>query len=270
MSGRNDPEYAYSNGSELITNRSHYNYKLLKKVSWLNKSEEPIKTRVIEIEDQDEKVFPVPIQNIQIHFTGYKDLCPGKSKGICNFAVQNNTSCNNSFNCVFRASNDYIIRYPDVSRLIKLQRHMHDLDFSLKRLITTKIHHSSKVARMNYMGDKIIRFLLDTYLKNPRLMHDKVWSRLKTYRNKSNVSRSVKNWVEKDIFSKNTSVLPEEVFQCLTNEDNPDRNCNYYSLIMRIIEHVSGMTDRYVSNEYNRLNQSGREIETQDETYFFY
>jgi hypothetical protein len=37
----------------------------------------------------------------------------------------------------------------------------------------------------------------------------------------------------------------------------------------RVIEHIAGMTDRFIANEYNRVNQSGREVEIQDETYLF-
>jgi dGTP triphosphohydrolase len=44
---------------------------------------------------------------------------------------------------------------------------------------------------------------------------------------------------------------------------------DHYIFLRRIGEHIAGMTDRFIANEYNRVNESGREVELQDETYFF-
>jgi dGTP triphosphohydrolase len=210
----------------------------------------------------------VRLDRIKIYFTGYKDLCPGIQKGgTCTYSSKNaSTKCSNS-KCRFWWGKT---KYPDINRLIRFQDHMLDLDMELKNLISNIIHKSSRVARMNYMGEKIIRFLLDSYLKNPRLMHDRVWSRLRIYQEKENVDHAIREWVDKPVSEKENAILPEQVLNCLTDLTRRNKNANHFSLVRRVVEHVAGMTDRYISNEYNRLNQSGRETEKQDETYFFY
>lgn len=253
-----------TNGSYLLD--SKLNYRILQRVCWLNKYEVPGKTRIIGLCDGQSDI-KVRLDKVNIYFTGYKELCPGIRSGTCNFGSQHGQTCYNSKSCTFWTDK---IKYPDINRLITLQDHMYLLDQMLKKLISSKIHHGSRVARMNYMGNKIIRNLLDLYLKDPRLMHDRVWSRLRVYRNMENVSLSLQQWVDRALSDKEKSVLDEEVFKCLTEPDHANRKCNHFTLVRRIIEHVAGMTDRYISNEFNRLNQSGREVEGQDETYFFY
>jgi dGTP triphosphohydrolase len=85
-----------------------------------------------------------------------------------------------------------------------------------------------------------------------------------------NISLAVQGWIERPIDEKEKSSLPESAFRHLTQPIDSNYKNNRFSLVRRIIEHVAGMTDRYISNEYNRINQSGRETELQDETYFFY
>ena len=81
-------------------------------------------------------------------------------------------------------------------------------------------------------------------------------------------------WIKKTILEREKLVVPENVINHLTDESQESNElkwkANRFSLIRRIIEYISGMTDRFLSNEYNRINQSGREVELQDETYFFF
>ena len=58
--------------------------------------------------------------------------------------------------------------------------------------------------------------------------------------------------------------MPETVFEALKASE-----ANILCLFRRIIEHIAGMTDRFITNEYNRLHEAGREVEHHDETYFF-
>ena len=100
-------------------------------------------------------------------------------------------------------------------------------------------------------------------------MHDRVWSRLRVYSEHPKVSSSIYDWTKKSIVDREKEILPRNALKDIIDESNINRMGNRFSLIRRIIEHLAGMTDRFISNEYNRINQSGREVELQDETYFF-
>lgn len=255
-----------TNGSHLKKLEKDKHLHFLTNVCWLNKSEQPGKTRYIRLigGGMDRQVR---IDKVQVYFTGYKELCPGIESGACRHVKRQKVDCMQSKHCQFWSRE---IKYPDTTRLIEFQGHMQLLDSALKRLISERIHASSSVARMNYMGEKIIRTLLDVYFHNPRLMHDRVWSRLRTYPGMTNVSRPLHEWIDKPMREKEGTTLPSKAFKSLTDPNDSNSVCNQFSLAMRIIEHLAGMTDRYISNEYNRLRQSGKEIERQDETYFFY
>lgn len=134
---------------------------------------------------------------------------------------------------------------------------------------------------MNYMGNKVVTELLDLYCKKPRLMHERVWSRLRAYEPlRSHIKGELKYFIGKSIITRERDPgLPEEVHIEIAEkpkepvDDNAKEltywRANRYCLTRRVIEHIAGMTDRYITNEYNRLNQAGREIERNDETYFF-
>lgn len=242
-------------------------YTIIDKICWLNKSKTPGKTRIVSLKG-DSLNIQLNLDKVKIFFTGYKDLCPGIQKGTCSYGKQHGRTCaKSSKECHFWSKK---IKYPDITRLVGFQDHMHILDFHIKSLISAKIHNGSRVARMNYMGQKVIHFLLDLYLKNHRLMHERVWSRLRIYPEMQNADIVLQEWIDKPLSVKDKAVFPENVLKSLTDPDHPNRRSNHFSLVRRIIEHVAGMTDRYISKEFNRVNQSGREVEKQDETYFFY
>lgn len=251
-----------SNGSILRTMHDAHS---IKKLSWLNKSTDVDATGFIVINDGEQCL---PIENVRVYFTGYKELCPGNDK--CEYAKSENLSkaakCPRNEKCTFYTEN---IKYPDISRLVVLQEHAKELDSRLNGLIKNKLHVNSRISRMNAMGSKVIWFLLDWYYKNPRTMHDRVWTRLRTYPMKPRVSHVVSKWITKPITEKDSCTIPQEVLEKLVGEKTPEQEANRYSLVRRIIEHIAGMTDRYIANEYNRANQCGREVESQDETYFF-
>lgn len=253
---------------------TYYTLSMLSRVSWLNKCEEPDKTEYVKLEfcggitvANAEKGRWVPLEKVSIQFTGFMELCPGVKKGACNYAVrQEGKNCSSIDGCPFKST---IVSYPDITRLVEFQGHIAELDKRLRELIKVRIHSGSRIARMNYMGEKIIWELLDTYLKRPRIMHDRVWSRLRVYSERPIVSVSIYEWTEKSIVDREKEILPRNAFKDLIDESNTNRMSNRFSLIRRIIEHLAGMTDRFIANEYNRINQSGREVERQDETYFF-
>ena len=239
-------------------------YKFIKKISWLNKSEEPIATELVKLTFLNNTDKWVPIESIKIYFTGYKELCPGSNS--CKYANQIPKKCDEFEDCDFK---DKKVKYPDINRIIKFQEHMEDLDNELKLLIKDRLHNRSRIARMNYMGEKIIKYLLELYYSNPRVMHDRVWDKLRVYKKKEGVSPQIKTWIDLSQMDKDQVTFNQQLLNILRDvSDNAYEN-NRISLARRIIEHVAGMTDRFIANEYNRLNQSGREVETQDETYLF-
>lgn len=268
-------EILINNGSSLCLDkfRKLPYHDVIKKLNWLNKSENPEETEKVRIIENNDNEICVPIENVRIYFTGYQELCPGPSleSNQCKYSTDIlKESCSRSLNkCKFFSLK---IKYPDINRIINFDHYMSELDILLKNLITDRMHNSSRIKRMNYMGEKIIIFLLNEYFKNPRIMHDRVWSRLRCdYPNWNSMSRDVKEWVEKSIIEREGLTIPEKVLECLVAKQKKNNawECDRYALLRRIIEHIAGMTDRFISNEYNRLNQGGRESEIQDETYFF-
>jgi len=233
-------------------------------IYWLNKSEKPDATEYVKLFFPDQTDIWVPIYKLRIYFTGYKDRCPGIN-GDCEYSPDKICS-HSSRDCTFYSSST---NYPDINRMVDFQEKVEKLDHILKKLITERIHNSSRVARMNYMGKKIILELLDIFKNNPRTMHDRVWSRLRIYPDNINVSASLSDWVNKPIFEKEKEMLPKKVLERFKDTKNATFQADRYSLIRTIINHIAGMTDRFIANEYNRVTQCGREVERQDETYFF-
>ncbi|MBN1826882.1 MAG: dNTP triphosphohydrolase [Candidatus Eisenbacteria bacterium] len=267
-----------SNGRALVDGSVEERlYSKPERICWLNKSSSPQETEWVEFDmgSAGQQVPPIPLQNVKICFTGYRDLCPGIDEPPCKIGRGHAQVCDkNTDQCPFYSSR---VRYPDVERLIDLHDHVHMLDRELKGLIKKRIHSSSRVARMNHMGEKVIRYLLNMYLENPRTMHDRVWSRLRAYQEMPNVHPIVKRYIDKSTVERETDTIPQDVLMSLLEDPTAEmegyieekwRTSNRYALVRRIIEHVTGMTDRFIANEYNRANQCGREVELQDETYF--
>ncbi|MFX1537592.1 MAG: dGTP triphosphohydrolase [Promethearchaeota archaeon] len=259
-----------TNGAELLNLNSEKSYAL--KVDWLNKSETPEKTQYVFIVDAKEGTLQVPIENIKIYFTGYKELCPGSKIGErCHYADVLDIKMNacSKEHCPFYSSE---ISHPDINRVIVLHKYGNIIHEELGKLIKERIHNSPKVARMNRMGKKIIKFLLDEYLANPRIMHQRVWLKISNYPEARIVGEELKRWIDMPINEKEALILPTETYKEITEVDKDSGETlknGRYCLIRRIISHVAGMTDRYIKNEYNRLTRGGGETEIPDETYFF-
>jgi predicted deoxyguanosinetriphosphate triphosphohydrolase len=267
-------EIMKSNGLNLSKIKKNRNYSV-KKISWLNKSSSPEATEYVRITarkngSNDFKEIWVPVENLRIYFTGYREMCPGSVNTYCSHAPEGSNTCPRSSSCRFW----FDIKRPDINRLIEFEERMARIDSQLEKLITEQIHCGSRVIRMSYMGKKIIRELLDVYMKEPRIMHDRVWSRLRAYDESRfrRLSAKVREWAAKDIIERETEAFPKEAFEELTNRSKAGRffNNNKYTLVRRIIEYLAGMTDRFIANEYNRVTQSGREVELPDETYFIF
>jgi dGTP triphosphohydrolase len=239
----------------------------LRRLRWLIKSEDPRRTEGVLLETPDGEGFVAAIENVSIYFTGYRELCPGVDGDTCANASED--VCRSSSQCPFQRGPEHGIRFPDCNRLVEFQECVGRLEAALTKLVAERIHRGSRVYRMGKMGKKVITFLLDTYLHDPRVMHERVWSRLRSYPKMAAISPAVRQWVKKGVAARNKEVIPEAVLECLTRGPGKDANpSDRYSLVRRVIDHVSGMTDRYVVNEYHRLTHPGREVEFQDEVYF--
>ena len=296
-------------------------------VNWLNKSEVTPATERVKLTASDGTVKWIPLDNIRLYFTGYRDLCPGAERNICNIDGYRCTGQDNIIQTDKRCPFEENVKRPDINRLIDFQTEMNVLDTMLEKLISDRLHNRSRIERMNYMGDKVIRFLLKLYYKYPRTMHDRVWLNLREYANVIIYDKDIIEWMTLPIKDKESRIFPKGLLDKLKsaeyhNDDIkkivgmlngksattfryiselkeyldrefPNINgmdlsrynfkdfleylsnklgivCdNNYTLARRIIEHIAGMTDRFVANEYNRVNQCGREVEIQDEMYFY-
>lgn len=268
-------EILRTNGSHLESLVNDDRALRIKGVSWLSRPRDvgsSEKVGLIFRGDTGQHIKQMPIERVQIHFTGYRDLCPGGTNRRCEHS--HTGACLGKGHCDFWNDGS---KYPDTTRLVEFQRYALALDHELKLLIRGRIHHGSRLQRMNAMGEMVIKELLTQYLARPRLMHDRVWARLRIYSGTDNLSPipanapdPVKEWISRPITEKDKEVIPEAVMGRM--RDQSDRTFfarNYYSLVRRIVEHVAGMTDRFVANEFSRCKQPGREVEIQDETYFF-
>ncbi len=260
-----------TNGASLLNSKGRH--KFLKKIDWLNKSEKPRETERVLITKADGETLWVPIEKIRIYYTGYRELCPGPREGErCHYIANKNNAGNDCRDkkCPFLSD----IKYPDINRLVKLHKYAKLIDDGLREIVTERIHNSTKVARMIVMGEKIMELLLNEYLRNPRIMNQRVWLNIDKYPEAHSVGNNLDDWIRRTIHDKEKSVFPSKAYNEITEmaiseEKNETLRNGRYSLIRMIISHVAGMTDRYLKNEYNRLTQGGREVEIPDESYFF-
>jgi hypothetical protein len=175
----------------------------------------------------DDKAQWIPIESITIYYTGYRELCPGSES--CNYANTEQgkpKNCNEFLDCQFKSC----VNHPDINRVINFQEHIICLDKSLKELIKNRLHNRSRIARMNYMGKKIITFLLDLYYSTPRVMHDRVWDKLRIYRKKEGVSPEIKEWVSLPQQQKDLMVFKKHLLDILKDQNSTAYENNRISL----------------------------------------
>ena len=237
------------------------------RIEWLTKARDPALTEWLRLSFDGKSPQWVSVDRVVISFAGYRELCPGKTDGTCGCSSETDGGCPRSDRCPYYAQR----RHPDISRLVELQSQVRKLDEYLRDLIHVRLHERAQLARMNDMGMRVIGDLLERYRRNPRTMHDRVWARLRVYNEMNNVAPVIAAFAKKPIVEREMTGLPDDVFRviCDWERGGDCAEASRYSLVRRIIEHVSGMTDRFIANEYNRAHQCGREIEPQDETYFF-
>jgi hypothetical protein len=131
-------EILLSNGSLLREERSILKRKgidilpeFLKSISWLNKSSDPDLTEIVRITPVSSRAFWLPVSNVRVYFTGYRDLCPGQKERSCDLPFIRKIKCELQPNSLeeseasARYSCPYFsdrVRHPDISRLIEFHR----------------------------------------------------------------------------------------------------------------------------------------------------
>lgn len=263
-----------SNGRELLD--GNINKKRVINIVRLNMT----RSGIVYLSETDKSMEKIETERVRLYFTGYKEQCPGNCvKGVPQKMTCSNYSKRDGIDITTCEGCEYynpMTKYPDIRRIVHLETQAEKLDKVLRDLIERKIHSHSRVARMNYMGSKILKNILDIYLRNPRNMHDRVWLRLRDY-GLSNLTRKLADWIalhETDTAKEqDRQEIIELLAKSVIDETTDDINITTddgICLLRLIVNHVAGMTDRYIVNEYNRLNQGGREVEQQDDTYYFY
>jgi predicted deoxyguanosinetriphosphate triphosphohydrolase len=140
--------------------------------------------------------------------------------------------------------------------IIKHSDEMKGLDESIQAIIKKCVHHNSKVERMNVKGKMLISELFRLYWKFPRIMHSRVWESLKIYSNFETLTA-------KEPFLKYDGCTPnDDQIKQFHNIENYDAQI---LLCRRIIDHISGMTDRFIYDEYARLFSTTKDIERAEE-----
>jgi len=149
---------------------------------------------------------------------------------------------------------------------ISLSPNMEKFDDSLKKFIKDNVHHSSRVARMNTKEKHFLIKMFKTFYEDPYQLQRNVWNRYEF--NKKFFTNKVIDKVAKYLSSKLGMTKPmakTEIEKRLNEFDNKTLDPSKIDNIMlgiihfdpafrqRIIEHISGMTDRFAKNEYNRL-----------------
>jgi dGTPase len=128
--------------------------------------------------------------------------------------------------------------------VISFSDEMDKIDKEFKRFIELKIHRSSKVARMNTKGVELVKKIFKRFLENPFQLPKNVWEK----------------YPNKNIIDKNEDI---------SDIDNQIRNETAKAAFKQLVaEHIAGMTDRFLINEYERLFLISKDIEEKEEKSF--
>ena len=154
-----------------------------------------------------------------------------------------------------------IKRSVEKNSIISLSPEMAQLDDAVEQVIIRNLHFHSKVERMNVKGKMMIKRLFEHYWKYPRVMHKRVWERMSIYRNFAKLK------LLPEFIDYECSIPTNNQIQRLHDTSN-DNVKAHLLLCRRVVDHISGMTDRFIYDEYDRLFSTKKEIESPEELYF--
>lgn len=124
----------------------------------------------------------------------------------------------------------------------------------LERIINKKVINSYDVTRFDDNGEKIVTCLFKEYYNNIKILPDKTLKKI--YKEIRKVSENVIDFREGKIDLVNDEIDKICKYDLKKNEKNIDVE-EYIlkrKIVVRIIvDHISGMTDRYAIDEYKRL-----------------
>ena len=124
----------------------------------------------------------------------------------------------------------------------------------LETIISSKVINSPEVSLFDNNADTIISGLFKAYYNNPRLLHK--GTQRKLYINLRKISQNVVN------FEYGNHEIIKEEFDLITNYDlskssktalTQEYQAKRGVLVRTICDFISGMTDTYAINEYNRI-----------------
>lgn len=156
----------------------------------------------------------------------------------------------NKYDCSEFKKNKYRV----LKELIQFSSTASTLNKYLETIITSKVINSPEVSLFDNNAATIIRGLFKAYYNNPRLLHK--GTQRKLYINLRGVSENVV-----DFEYGNHEVIKEE-FYLITNYDlskdpttalTQEYKNKRHVLVKTICDFISGMTDTYAINEYNRI-----------------
>lgn len=122
--------------------------------------------------------------------------------------------------------------------LVSFSKEWREFDEKLKEFIERHMYRSPMVTRMNAKGKFFIRELYKRFYEDPLQLHKGVWRRY--------LDGEIKSPADLDV----------------SDIERIKKRLEFKKLIC---EHLSGMTDRYISREYEKLFGSGSIIEEKDE-----
>lgn len=123
----------------------------------------------------------------------------------------------------------------------------------LETIISSKVINSPEVSLFDNNAETIISGLFKAYYNNPRLLHK--GTQRKLYINLRNISENVVDFEygNHEVIKEEFDMITNENLEKLTTEDADEYKEKRRVLVRNICDFISGMTDTYATNEYNRI-----------------
>lgn len=124
----------------------------------------------------------------------------------------------------------------------------------LEKEISKKVINSQDVVTFDYTSESIITTLFNSYLKNPKLLPDSALRRL--FKEIKIAGLDVIDFRDSEV-----SIISKEIdkikkYSYSDSELDENYAVKLDKLLHVIVDHISGMTDNYAINEYNRLKNN--------------
>lgn len=123
----------------------------------------------------------------------------------------------------------------------------------LETIISSKVINSPEVSLFDNNAETIISGLFKAYYNNPRLLHK--GTQRKLYINLRNISENVVDFEygNHEVIKEEFDMITNGNLEKLSKEDAAEYKEKRRVLVRTICDFISGMTDTYATNEYNRI-----------------